>query len=71
MYIKFINVHIQYDLMRPYCRIALPLIATFPLLMKVVLVSGEEENGYTILEFMRVLTSCDQNDLDVKVHSNY
>ena len=33
------------------------------------LVSGEEENGYTILEFMRHLSSCDQNDLDIKVHS--
>ena len=33
------------------------------------LVSGEEENGYTILEFTRSLTSCDQNDLDIKVHN--
>ena len=32
------------------------------------LVSGEEENGYTILEFTRSLTNCDQNDLDIKVH---
>ena len=31
------------------------------------LVSGEEENGYTILEFTRNLTSCDENDLDIKV----
>ena len=34
------------------------------------LVSGEEENGYTVLEFMRNLSSCDQNDLDIKVHSH-
>ena len=32
------------------------------------LVSGEEENGYTILEFTRNLTTCDDNDLDIKVH---
>ena len=32
------------------------------------LVSGEEENGYTILEFTRNLTSCDViNDLNVEV----
>ncbi len=32
------------------------------------LVSGEEENGYTILEFTRNITSCDvENDLDVEV----
>ena len=31
------------------------------------LVSGEEENGYTILEFTRNLTSCDMNDLDIEV----
>ena len=33
------------------------------------LVSGEEENGYTVLEFTRNLTSCDENDLDIKVHA--
>ena len=31
------------------------------------LVSGEEENGYTILEFTRNLTTCDETDLDIKV----
>ena len=31
------------------------------------LVSGEEENGYTILEFTRKLTTCDDKDLDIKV----
>ena len=31
------------------------------------LVSGEEENDYTILEFTRNLTTCDENDLDIKV----
>ena len=30
------------------------------------LVSGEEENGYTILEFTRNLTTCDGNDLDIR-----
>ncbi|XP_064399035.1 DBH-like monooxygenase protein 2 homolog [Halichondria panicea] len=30
------------------------------------LVSGEEENGYTILEFTRNLTSCDMNDLNIE-----
>ena len=32
------------------------------------LVSGEEENGHTVLEFTRNLTTCDDNDLDIKVH---
>ena len=31
------------------------------------LVSGEEENGYTVLEFTRNLSTCDNNDLDIKV----
>ena len=31
------------------------------------LVSGEEENGHTILEFTRNLTTCDDKDLDIKV----
>ena len=31
------------------------------------LVSGEEENGYTILEFTRKLITCDDKDLDIKV----
>ena len=31
------------------------------------LVSGEEENGYTILEFTRNLTTCDDHDLNIKV----
>ena len=31
------------------------------------LVSGEEENGHTILEFTRKLTTCDDNDLTIKV----
>ena len=31
------------------------------------LVSGEEENGYTILEFTRNLIPCDKYDLDIKV----
>ena len=30
-------------------------------------VSGEEENGYTILEFTRKLTSCDDKDLTIQV----
>ena len=33
------------------------------------LVSGEEENGYTILEFTRNLTSCDMNDLNIEVNA--
>ena len=32
------------------------------------MVSGEEENGYTILEFTRKLTTCDDKDLTIKVH---
>ena len=32
------------------------------------LVSGEEENGYTVLEFTRNLTSCDVNDLNIEVY---
>jgi hypothetical protein len=28
---------------------------------------GEEEDGYTILEFYRNLTSCDAHDLDISV----
>ena len=32
-----------------------------------ILVSGEEENGFTILEFTRDLITCDDNDLEVKV----
>lgn len=31
------------------------------------LVSGVEENGYTILEFTRKLTTCDDKDLTIKV----
>ena len=31
------------------------------------LVSGEEENGFTILEFSRNLTSCDDRDLNIGV----
>jgi hypothetical protein len=31
------------------------------------LVSGEEENHYTVLEFTRNLTTCDDKDLDIKV----
>ena len=31
------------------------------------LVSGEEENDYTILEFTRNLTTCDDNDLTIQV----
>ena len=31
------------------------------------MVSGEEQNGYTILEFTRNLTSCDVNDLNIEV----
>ena len=35
-----------------------------------LLVDGVEENGYTILEFTRNLTNCDQSDLDIKVPSS-
>ena len=28
---------------------------------------GEQENGYTVLEFSRNLTTCDPRDLDIKV----
>ena len=31
------------------------------------LVSGVEENGYTILEFRREFTTCDDKDLTIKV----
>ena len=31
------------------------------------MVSGEEEGGYTILEFTRNLTSCDDKDLNIEV----
>lgn len=31
------------------------------------LVSGEEEGGYTILEFTRNLTTCDSKDLNIEV----
>ena len=31
------------------------------------LINGEEENGYTILEFTRNLTTCDPSDLQIKV----
>ena len=31
------------------------------------LISGEEENGFTILEFSRNLTTCDTKDLEIKV----
>jgi len=31
------------------------------------LVSGEEQGGYTILEFTRSLTTCDNKDLNVEV----
>ena len=34
------------------------------------LISGDEENGCTILEFTRKLTTCDDNDLEIKVCSN-
>ena len=33
------------------------------------LVSGEEDGGYTILEFTRNLTTCDDKDLNVEVGS--
>ena len=33
------------------------------------LISGEEENGFTILEFSRNLTTCDTKDLEIKVYS--
>ena len=33
------------------------------------LVSGEEENGYTIMEFTRKLTTCDDKDLTIKVYT--
>ena len=35
-----------------------------------VLDFGEQENGYTILAFSRPLTSCDPNDLNIKVKSD-
>ena len=31
------------------------------------MVSSEEENGYTILEFNRKLTTCDDKDLTIQV----
>ena len=31
------------------------------------LISGKEENGATILQFWRKLTSCDDHDMDVTV----
>lgn len=31
------------------------------------LISGEEENGFTVLEFSRNLTTCDPKDLEIKV----
>ena len=34
------------------------------------LVSGEEENGITVLEFTRNLTSCDDKDLNIEVEKN-
>ena len=34
-----------------------------------ILEFGEQENGYTILAFSRPLTSCDPNDLNIKVCS--
>ena len=34
------------------------------------LISGEEENGYTILEFTQNLTTCDEKDLSIKVNTN-
>ena len=33
------------------------------------LISGEEENSFTILEFSRYLTTCDPKDLEIKVYS--
>ena len=34
------------------------------------LVRGEEDGGYTILEFTRNLTTCDDKDLNVEVGSH-
>ena len=31
------------------------------------LINGEEEGGYTTLEFTRNFTTCDDNDLEIKV----
>ena len=31
------------------------------------LINGEEEGGYTTLEFTRHFTTCDDNDLEIKV----
>ncbi len=33
------------------------------------LVRGEEEEGTTVLEFTRNLTTCDDKDLNIEVHS--
>ena len=35
------------------------------------LLNGEEENGYTILEFSRNLTTCDENDLNIQVPTSH
>ena len=32
------------------------------------LISGKEENNFTILEFTRNLTTCDSQDLEIKVY---
>ena len=33
------------------------------------LISGEEQGGFTALEFSRNLTTCDPRDLEIKVHN--
>ena len=32
-----------------------------------VFVNGEQENGYTVLEFTRDFVTCDKKDVDIKV----
>ena len=35
------------------------------------LVSGQAENGHTILEFKRHLTTCDDKDMDISVSTKF
>ena len=34
------------------------------------IISGEEQGGFTTLEFSRNLTTCDPRDLEIKVHNS-
>ena len=51
-----------------YCRIALPLIISFPLLRKVKIGSWSVVRRRMVTP-TRNLTNCDQNDIDIKVHA--